>query len=524
MSIFRDSIPSSKRSDSALHELVYLVPPLLAALGVYVAYLLTHSYPGLGAGLFSLMAEAISAHGYALPTTIPYYTASGIPFAYPPLFLYVYAALLDITGWGPLTITEFVPGLYIFGVVVATYALGRELLSTRLQASVAAVGMATSPAVFRMLLSAGGIVRAPAFAVMMAGLAVGVKLFRSHRPRWLVAGVVCFALTVLSHPVSAAFLGFSYLVFFAVFDRSPRGFGYGAVVAVAGLALVSPWLLTVVSRHGIDVFLQASSTHGGLGLKPFQLVVFWYNPKFAFPSLWVVFVLVGGCYLLVDRSSPLLVWFGLSLLFFPRRVTMVVGILIAAVGVCRAARATDRLRNRVSPSIPFRPATVMVVVLCLYAAGTGSVYAANYPGIDGPSATQAYVDGDEVAAMEWAANNTPPNASFAVVGDTAEWFPLFAKRTSVLTYRGAEWLDGESQGDRMRTIAAVATCDDAACLTRELAADDLSPDYLYLSADAYSANYAVRDQSTAMHSSLVRSERYHIVFENEAAYVVSVDD
>ena len=166
----------------------------------------------------------------------------------------------------------------------------------------------------------------------------------------------------------------------------------------------------------------------------------------------------------------------------------------------------------------------MVVVLCLYAAGTGSVYAANYPGIDGPSATQAYVDGDEVAAMEWAANNTPPNASFAVVGDTAEWFPLFAKRTSVLTYRGAEWLDGESQGDRMRAIAAVATCDDAACLTRELAADDLSPDYLYLSADAYSANYAVRDQSTAMHSSLVRSEHYHIVFENEAAYVVSVDD
>ena len=519
-----DSMGSSLKSRPWARELGFLAPPLFAALVVYLAYLLTHPYPGLGAGLFSLVAERIGANGYGLPTRIPYYTAHGIPFAYPPLFLYVYAGLLDLTGWGPLALTRFVPGLYVFGSVVATYALGRELLATRWQASVAGVAVATSPAVFRMVLTAGGIVRAPAFAVMMAGLVVGVKLFRTHRRRWLVAAVGCFALTTLSHPVSAAFLGFSYLVFFAVFDRTPRGFGYGAVVAVGGLVLVGPWLLTVVSRHGIDVFVQASSTHGGLGLKPLQLVTFWYNPKFAFPSVWAVFVLVGGWYLLADRSYPLLVWLGLSMLFFPRRMAMVVGVLVAAVGVCRAARATQRMRTRVSPSVPIRPATVLVVVLCLYAAGTGSVYAANYPGIDGPSATQMYVDDDDIEAMEWVATNTPESASFAVVGDTAEWFPLFAKHTSVLTYRGAEWLDGEDQNERMRAIGAVAACDDAACLTDRLAAADRAPDYLYLSADSYSANYDVRAQSTAMRPSLVRSARYEIVFENDGALVVKVVD
>jgi hypothetical protein len=507
---------------SSDRHFIYLAPPLLTALVVYLAYLFTHPYPGLGAGLFSAMAEQIIAHGYGLPASIPYYTAGGIPFAYPPLFLYLYAALWDVTGLGPLVLTRVLPGIFVIGCVVATYALAAELLSTRLQASVAAVAVATSPTIFRMLLTAGGIVRAPAFAIMVVGLYVGVKLFRTHSRRWLLAAIGCFALLLLSHPVNAAFFAFSYLFFFAAFDRSPHGLAYGVLVAVVPFVLISPWLATVISRHGVDVFLQAAGTHGGLGIKPLNAVIFWYAPRIAFPSLWKLLILVGGFYLLADRQYVLIMWFALSVMVFSRRITMLVGVLIAAVGLCRAARATKRMRLPYSSSLPFKLSTAFVVVLCVYAAGTGSIYAANYPALDNPDSTQMYLSEDEIDAMQWVRTETAPNASFVVVGDIAEWFPLFAERTSLVTFRGTEWTEGESQTERIQTTIELANCDGAACLTRELSQQNLSPTYLYLSADEYSVEYNIRDQSTTMRASLVRSERYEIVFTNEEALVVRV--
>lgn len=511
-----------KKISSTERHFIYLVPPLLTALVIYLAYLFTHPYPGLGAGLYSVMAREISTHGYGLPTNIPYYTAGGIPFAYPPLFLYLYAALWDVTGLGPLVLTRVVPGIFVFGCVMATYALAYELLSTRVQASVAAVAIATSPTIFRLLLTAGGIVRAPAFAVMVIGLYVGVKLFRTHNRGWLLAAIGCFALLLLSHPVNAAFFAVSYLVFFVAFDRSARGLVYGALVAVLSFVLISPWLTTVTFRHGIDVFFQAAGSHGGLGIKPLNAVTFWYAPKIVFPSLWKLLILVGGMYLLADRRYVLVGWFALSVLVFSRRIAMLVGVLIAVVGLFRAARATERMCLPFSPSLPFKPSTAFVVILCVYAAGTGSIFAANYPALDNPDSTQMYLGEDEMDAMQWVDTETDSSASFVVVGDVAEWFPLFAERTSLVTFRGAEWIAGQSQVERKQTIIDLADCDGAACLTRVLSQKNLAPAYLYLSADEYSVDYDIRDQSTAMHASLTQSERYEIVFANEGALVVRV--
>jgi len=79
-------------------ELLWLAPALVAATLIYVGYLLTHPYPAFGAGLFLQIATEIARHNYHLPATIPYYTASGIPFAYPPLGFYLVAVLHAVTG------------------------------------------------------------------------------------------------------------------------------------------------------------------------------------------------------------------------------------------------------------------------------------------------------------------------------------------------------------------------------------------------------------------------------------------
>ena len=54
-------------------------------------------------------------------------------------------------------------------------------------------------------------------------------------------------------------------------------------------------------------------------------------------------------------------------------------------------------------------------------------------------------------AMEWVATNTPPTSEFFVVPEAgwpsdkaAEWFPVLAKRVSVATVQGREWLSDHS--------------------------------------------------------------------------------
>ncbi|WP_433623758.1 ArnT family glycosyltransferase [Halomicrococcus sp. NG-SE-24] len=516
----RNATVESTAASERTRHVAALLPPVAAALSVYLAYLLTHPLPGYGAGLYGAMAEAILANGYRLPARIPHYTSGGIPFAYPPLGFYGLAGLLDLTGLDYLTLVRVLPGLFALGYVVAAYFLAYQLLGTRRRASVAAVVVATSPTITTMHLTAGGVVRAPAFAVLTAGLYAGVRLFQTHRRRWLYAGVACFAVLLLTHPVNAASFAFSYLFLYAVLDRTRRGLAFGATVAVAGFVLTSPWWATVLARHGTSVFARASGTHGGLGLEPLGPLLFWYTPNLPFPSLWHLLVLLGGCYLLARRKLLLPGWLAVSLLVFPGRVTMLVGAMVAAVGLWGAASvATTRTR-----SLPVSAPTVVVALLCLYGAGTGAMHVANYPGVDDATATQSYLDDGDLEAMRWIQSETPPEASFVVVGDVGEWFPLFAERTSLVSYRGTEWEGRATQQRHLQTKQALTNCRDADCLTATLVERGLSPDYLYLPRGQYSSLYRMYEQSPEMRHSLAASDRYRIVYRNRDAVVVRVVD
>nr|WP_256490481.1 glycosyltransferase family 39 protein [Haladaptatus sp. AB643] len=177
------------------------------------------------------MADAIRAHGYRLPARVPHYTPNGIPFGYPPLAFYLVAFIRDGFGVGPLTLTRFLPGLVTVLTVVPVYFLGREVFvgtaDRNRRAGLAALVVAVSPAVFKWHLSAGGIVRAPAFLFTVTGLYVGIRLFREKRLVWAVAGAVLFGLTCLTHPSYPVFFATSYLAFFLVFDRSLAGLARG---------------------------------------------------------------------------------------------------------------------------------------------------------------------------------------------------------------------------------------------------------------------------------------------------------
>lgn len=500
-------------------SVAYALPAVAAAAVVVAAYWATHPYPGLGGGLFSAMAEAVRANGYRLPATVPHYTAGGLPFAYPPLGVYLLAALRDLTGLGPLALTRLLPGVFVACYAVGAFAFAREFLPDP-TAGVAAIAAVTTPVILTMNVTAGGVVRAPAFALLAFGLAAGARLFRTGRPRWVAVGAVLFGLVVLLHPVTALSFGLGYLFLYAALDRTLAGLGRGAAVAAGGLALASPWWATVISRHGVEVFLRAAGTHGGVAPDVLGPAKFFYVPNAAFPAVWLALVVVGGAVLVARRRLLLPAWFAAFLLVAPGRATMLVGSLLAAVGVVEAARAT----RGASWPLPVSPAAFVVAVVCLFGTGVGAMHAADYPGLDDQHATQSYLSDGHLDTMAWVRAETPADARFVVVGDVAEWFPLFAERTSLVTFRGTEWAGAAVRAHHARAKLALADCDAARCLTRTLADYGFAPDYLYVPVGSYSAGYEVREQSSVMARSLAASDRYAVVHRTPSALVVRVED
>jgi hypothetical protein len=125
---------------------------------------------------------------------------------------------------------------------------------------------------------------------------------------WLAVSAGLFGLTVLAHPVYALFFGTNYVLLFLAYDRSISGLVNGAVVAIGGLVVASPWLVHVAGAHGLDVFTSAAGTHGGIGeqvqlhalgeLLPSLTELVFYGAAFA------MFLSGGLVYLLMEETHP----------------------------------------------------------------------------------------------------------------------------------------------------------------------------------------------------------------------------
>ncbi len=57
-----------------------------------------YGFPMGYAGLFTQMAQQIADANFVLPSMSPFYGPGGIPFAYPPLGLYLLAVFIKLTG------------------------------------------------------------------------------------------------------------------------------------------------------------------------------------------------------------------------------------------------------------------------------------------------------------------------------------------------------------------------------------------------------------------------------------------
>ncbi|MFC6799206.1 glycosyltransferase family 39 protein [Haladaptatus sp. DYSN1] len=527
----RDSLlPSFRQHTVTWTDVRWLSLAVLAAATIYASYLATHQYPAYVGGLYIAISDQIIAHGYALPERIPGYTADGVPFAYPPFMFYVYAVIRDLFGVDAITLTRLIPGAVLTFMIVPYYFLARHLLDSKRQAGLASVIFAGAPAVLRWHLSAGGIVRAPAVTIALLGAYTGIRLFQTGDRRWIVPGMALFGIEVLTHPTYTVFFAFTYLLAYAAFDRSIQGLVYGAIVAGGGILLAAPWWLQIFATHGPDIFLQASGTHTGLFGGWHR--IYW---QFVIPlkekditSVFYLAVFIASAYALYRKRYFLAVWaIGASYLLGKDRFLFIGGAMLIAFlvydGVLPAIRTF--LSERTSRPDLYRVVSVAVVALVmLTAVGTGVAFATStlQTEYDHSAAQPATMDTYDREAMAWMEANTASDSTFVVMGDTAEWVPLFTDRTILIGPWGVEWTTSANYYWEVEYYKAISNCGSASCVTQLLAFGDRHPDYIYVPKDDYTVRGKERETTTNMEHSLLESPRYDLAYENEGVLIFEV--
>jgi hypothetical protein len=497
-----------------------LVPCVSVA--IVLAYLATHPYPAYGAGLYLQIAEEIIANGYGLPESIPLYTEAGIPFAYPPLMFGVAAFLLDL-GLDPITISLGVPVLFTAAHPIVFYFIARELLPSRRQAAIAAMLLAVTPDTLQWHLSAGGLVRAPAFFLALLGIYVALRVHRRGELKWVAAGTILFALTVLTHPVYTVFFGMSWLLVYLFFDRTVVGLVAGAVVAGGGVLVASPWWLQVVQTHGPGIFFAAAGTHSGLGGGLGRLLdsFVYIDADIVLPFYLLSFA--GAAWFFKTRRLFLPTWLVASGYVIGKdRFMFVAGSMMAAALLVELV--VPWLRRHASLPESRRAGTAVALAIVVLAATVGGLFAAGM--LDSAhehSSTQpAFMDSADEEAMEWVAANTDAGTQFVVLGDAAEWFPLFTDRAILVGPWGVEWTTPAQYDHQLELYTDISACEDATCVTETLAENDVSPDYLYIPKDEYTVRGVEYTADGSLRRSLVDTEGYEPVYENEGAVVFRV--
>jgi len=457
--------PSARLRDAATSVSVETWGVLLALVlggGVRAMHVGTDSFPLNDGGLFLVMIEEIVRGGFALPAFTSY-NGAGIPFAYPPLGLYLAALVSVLTGAEPTTVLARLPLVVSVATIPVVYALVRALTLGRPEAALASLFFACMPAPFTWLIMGGGITRAPGHFFSLAAVAVLLVAFRSGRARTAAAGGLLFGLGALSHPQMAWYAAVMLACAFVGRVRTRAAWRSGLVAGAVALVVVTPWLVTVLGRHGPAPLVGAFATNGFADTRRDVTAGRVWGEQFepvVGPPIWdwyggplpMALGLAGVGVALRRRKLLAVAW----LLALPVAGARAGPLAFALPLACMCGLAVGALPRLTSRGMPAGRGAYLGTLLA--AAITVVVLGAELRvALADPYGILGHLTHDERATMGWIARETPPDSRFLVFQPhgndgwwsdrVVEWFPVLAERASAATPQGREWL-----GDFRRTI------------------------------------------------------------------------
>ena len=390
---------------------------IAVGLVVRLAPILRADFPIGDGGLFVTMARDLRNAGFVPPAHLSY-NGADIPFAYPPLGVYILAAMPG----DPISTERWLPLVWSLLAIGTAYLLASEFVDQVL-AALAALIFAFMPVTWAI--EGGGVIRGLGFALLLCALwRVAVALRAPSRRSMAFAGVTA-GLAMLSHPAVGPTGMVSALLLFAWHPSCRRLAALITMGVVAGV-MILPWLLLVWSRYGPGAFATALVSHASDS--SFRWVLTFGASGLGVLDFVLPAALVGIALALRSRLWIIPAWLVLMIVIAPPdgRFAALAWALLAALAIRTLFTAVQMVgAEHLAAGIGLAFALVAAL-----AAGFRE-----YAPI--PSAVRT--------AMVQAGRETSPNTRFAVVVSPPpnepelDWFPVLAQRASVGTYMGLEW-------------------------------------------------------------------------------------
>lgn len=491
---------------------------------------ITNGFPLNDGGMFYTMVQDLKSNGYSLPQFTTYNQAD-IPFAYPPLGFYIasfFGFLLD----SDLTVFLYLPALINTLSILAFYFFAKEILDSRITASLATVLYALSARAFLWQIMGGGVTRAFGMLFLLLMLWQLTKLLKSPYPylgikssatgidiKNLLFVIVFGASTVTSHPQTALHAALGGLLIFLFYGLHKRGIISAILVGLGVAILSSPWWLTILSKHGIEPFLSAGQT----SQRTFEsyLSLFQLNSLGDYLFIPTLLLALIGIYLFFKQKNFFFVtWILLAYLIDPRGAD---GIALLSFSILAGAglfKVTEWLNNN-QFSTPFINSKVHVLFmfLILYLFMGGSIF-------DFQLINTSLKTGD-LEMIAWVNENIEKDKTFllatgrefSMTDPLQEWFPALTNQYSRTTMQGLEWTLSENFFPYYEELTVFQNCADINCVNEWVTKNNVDYDYLIV---LIPAENDVSELSNSLRSLgvSVRSSALHLlVYESEHAMV-----
>ncbi len=413
------------------------------------------NFPSGYAGLYALMAEVLGESGFKLPQTVPYYGPGGLPFAYPPVGIYLMAVFTQLFHMPAFIYLRFAPPVFLLISLIPLALLIFELTRSRIAAILGAVIVAGSQRIFVIQGTSGGVVRGLAFLFALWGIYYFYRAYCTQKVYDAALAGLFIGLAGLTH---LGYAEFAVLFVVAVLLTSffkKRVWKSAIIAGIIAVFIAFPWISTMVHRYGWSVFLGAFQSHGNdsflMFLREPQRVILWIEnsliPIYQVKFLWGM-MLLALCFALF-KAPVLPVWFGLLLLFTSESDRYL--ITVGAIAISWLFHVLYRYFN--TPEKPvattWRSISFAAIILIIfYVDGWQTISRSNTP----------LISADSLKLAEFVQSSTSPSSRYLMITqpEEAEWFPYLTRRVPVIASWGSEWTGTYAQ--HLGWVFEIANC------------------------------------------------------------------
>lgn len=502
-------------------------------------HILASGFPLNDGGMFYSMVRDLQASHYLLPSHTSY-NSLHIPFAYPPFPFYLAAAIADVTHASLTDVFRFLPLAANMLTIIVVFYLARSLLGSRAAApELAAIIFALLPRGYRWLIMGGGLTRSLGFLFALLAIQQTYLLYRQRKKRYFVGAALCGALTVLSHPEVAWYLGYSFATLVICYGRRRTALLDSLSLFAAVILVTAPWWATALARDGLAPFLSAART-GGQSWDVWRAFLSWDFTELSSLNWPAVLAMLGAVICIAQGELFLPAWLVVSVVLEPRSgptyTTVPVSILSAlaivrfvlplakrplmpAAGGAVAIEAAPVENRSILLWVRESGPLIMTKTLPMCAVGLFLFYLA-FLSVRGVLQADPLLVGltrQDRAAFQWVHTNTPADSKFLVVtgnfnpfaDEVSEWFPALTKRQSVATLQGYEWLGEGRYYRQWEGFYTLQACQDSYCLDSWMIENASDATYVYVA----------RNCCDALQQSLRSAYNYSLQYNGASAAI-----